>query len=364
MTSLDEIPAFKYRGPTAGFGEAYGSFCNDRIGPFYRDLLENIRLKTGLDGQGEEVSRLVGANWATVEEVAPEVSDVIRDIAQGAGRPVAEIRLLNSFMDLISLRSNTVATSVLGCTTMSGMLPGNPVVAQNYDMERFYGRHIVALDVSLTDGPGFKAFSFVGVPGCAGVSRAGWAVGINYLHCADIAPGGMPHIATVFRALSAGTIGEAIGSVLHGRRACGHHYLFSDKSGVSISLEVSASQMAQQDVTGQWFVHTNHYLADRMAHLDELLYTPNTASAPARRGSSLVRRARARQLIAQNPPGDGDDLLAILSDTCNAPMGICTADTPGEDIWGAGTIASLVAFPASGKLRIEQRSPVARSLTI
>lgn len=358
------LPTFRYTGPLSRLGEEYGEFCRPWLSDFHADLLDNLRLRTGREGRSHEVRDFVQVNWDQLRREAPDVGQVIDGIARGAGRPSADIELICSFMDLVSLRSSTVERGVLGCTTLSGVLATGPVLAQNYDMERFYGRYAVAVHAQLTDRPGFKAFTFAGIPACVGVSDAGFAMGINFLHCDDIRPGGIPHIGSVIRALTADTIGEAIGRVAHGERACGHHYLFVDATGVALSLEMTGRRMAHRDVTGQWFVHTNHYLADRLARHDELLHTPSTDSAPARRGSSLVRRARAKQLLASQRPTAVGDLLVLLSDTCNSPMGICSLSQNTEDLWAATTLASLVASPATGELRIEQRSPYTRSVVL
>lgn len=351
------LPIFRYRGPLSGFGEAYGDFCRPWLADFCVELLENFQAKTGRYGRSEAVRAFVAANWNRARQDAPDVGHVIDGIARGSRCPVADVEFVCSFMDLVSLRSNTVDRGVLGCTTLSGLLPDGPVLAQNYDMERFYAQYAVAVQADLTDRPGFKAFTFAGIPACAGVSSAGYAMGINFLHCDDIAPGAIPHSCTVLSALTAGSIGEAVGSVIFGERACGHHYLFVDISGVALSLEVTAREMAHRDVTGRWFAHTNHYLASGLERHDELLYAPDTKSAPARRGSSLVRRARARQLLAASGPTCVDDLLLLLSDTCNSPMAICSASDDLRDRWAATTIASLVLRPTHGELRIEQRSP-------
>jgi hypothetical protein len=347
-------------GSSSGCGEMIGESLRGEIVEFRGRLGDNLR-DSGIDIDSVAVTNQCARWWNSAYETSPQAKLILAGIAKGSDQSVESIQVLNSFLDLMSLRASTVKNALLGCTTIGAVSSGEVVLAQNYDMERFYRDYAVSIDATI-DGKRTAIFSFAGVLACAGLASE-WGVAINFLHARDVSPIGRPHAAIVFEILMAETIVDALGGLTFGRRSCGAHFLVAYKEGLLFSFELTGERHAIRSLSSGTFAHTNHYLAEELRDLDLLLWSPTKESSRQSRGSSLFRLARAEQLLAETVGKSchvmsslEDSVAAVLKDTCGGPAGICENVCTGNDITDGATIATIVMSPLAGRFRVKDPS--------
>ena len=276
------VRSLRYEGEIAGFGHAMGEELREDIHGLSAVLADNFAARTGLDPHAPEIIATYRSSWERAYGASETIEMVMAGIAEGGGIPLEEVEFINSFLELVSYRESTLRVWPGGCTTL-GVADGNTVVvAQNYDMERFYSAFTVGIDATF---PEFRLglFSFAGVLGCVGQTTRGWCLGINFLHASDIVPTGFPHTSLVFEALTARDLGTALGTLTFGDRACGGHLLVGTREGLLFSLEISGRRHAVRYLTNGFVAHANDFLDPGLRDVDLLLWSTTTDSA---RGAS------------------------------------------------------------------------------
>jgi hypothetical protein len=353
------LKVFTYSGELSEFGLAFGEEFREDIRQFIERLRENFVLRTGLSSESGEIVERIENWWQIAYKASPKTRTTMGGISEGAGVDLSQIQFINSFLDLISYRSELVRGSLLACTTLGTIHDGSVIVAQNFDMERFYRDFAVGMDLNF-GSQRLAAFTYAGVLPSVG-QRTDWCVGITFLHASDVSSVGRPHASIIFDILTAETLIQAVGLPTCGPRACGAHVLLGFREGILFSYELAGTV---HEVTHRFAgsaAHTNHFVSPRLKNEDLLLWNSQEESSATRRGGSLFRLARAEQLLNRMDDRRSihRQLEEILGDTCGGPWAIYACVDTGNPLMDATTIASIFMDLGSGEFRIiEEGSPV------
>jgi isopenicillin-N N-acyltransferase-like protein len=283
-------------------------------------LLANAAVRLGADS----LRALWASRLAANETAAPALVAEMRGIAEGSGVPFERIFLLNSLLDVGSLRYLGCATGMMGCTSFA--LPeeagtGLPIAGQTYDLSYFRQQHGFVARIQTPGAPRQLVFTLAGMIGCAGLNEAGIGVVINYLSARD-GQAGKLHAVIVRQALAARNLADAVTAPVAGARAGGSHYLLTDEHGTAVGVETTATQHALSFADGRPYGHTNHYLADSLKPLEVI--------RPESIGSSIARYAALRRAL-QRTDLDRAALRAISASHDAFPRSICAHGQPDDD---------------------------------
>jgi isopenicillin-N N-acyltransferase-like protein len=315
------MAVFDFEGAPEAIGAAHGEALREAIREHteihHEWLLANAAIR--LDADGLRV--LWASRLAANEAAAPELVAEMRGIARGADVPFERIFLLNSMLDVGSLRYFGCVSGMLGCTSFA--LPeeartGAPLIGQTYDLSAFRQPFGFVARLRPEEGPRQLLFTLAGMIGCAGLNEAGIGVVINYLSASDGQPGKL-HAVIVRQALAARNLADAVTAPVAGARAGGSHYLLADEHGTTIGVETTATRHALFYADGSPYGHTNHYLADDLKPLEVI--------RPDSIGSSIARYAALRRAL-QRPALNREALKAITANHDAFPRSICGHGMP------------------------------------
>lgn len=318
------MEVLEFAGTPAQVGEAHGEAMREVIGEHAEEhhawLLANAAVR--LDA--ESLQALWASRLAANQVAAPELVEEMRGIARGADVPFERIFLLNSLLDVGSLRYFGCVAGMLACTSFA--LPeeartGAPLIGQTYDLPAFRQRYGFVARIRPVDGPRQLVFSLAGMVGCAGLNEAGIGVVINYLSSRDGQPGKL-HAVIVREVLAARNLADAVTAPVAGARAGGSHYLVADEEGTAVGVETTATQHALFFADGQPYGHTNHYLADSLKPLEVI--------RPESIGSSIARYGALRRAL-QRPNLTREALKAITASHDAFPRSICAHGQAQQD---------------------------------
>ena len=189
MTERAEIRLLQLKGTPREIGRGHGEQYRDLIRQFLELLRENLEMRTRIKAGPKRIQDLVRKYWAYSTEYDLELEEEVEGIAEGSGLNIMDIMFLNAFLDLVNTRDGRIAATLLGCTSF-GVSPEVTTdrwcyIGQNYEMEAFYKRFMILLEVNPLHKPSCLVYTYAGVVGCAGLNSAGIGLCINFLHPKD-----------------------------------------------------------------------------------------------------------------------------------------------------------------------------------
>jgi isopenicillin-N N-acyltransferase-like protein len=207
------IPVLDLAGTPAQIGAAHGEAQRDRIRE-HADRFLGWLLSTAAVRLTEQQ---LWDRWvpqvAVNRREAPDLVEEMHGISRGAGVPFERIFLLNSLLDLNSLRYLRLATAFdAGCSTFAVTAEagtGRTLIGQTYDMPAFHQDYLTLLRLRPAVGPRQLVFTFAGIVGAAGLNEAGLAVNINYLSPLDVGLGRL-HSVVVRQILGSPQLADAL----------------------------------------------------------------------------------------------------------------------------------------------------------
>jgi isopenicillin-N N-acyltransferase-like protein len=318
------IQVLDVEGTPAQMGEAHGEALRDVIRAHAERhqewLLAAVAMRLDEDGLRALWTPRLVANEAT----APQLVEEMRGIARGSGVPFEKVFLLNSLLDVGSLRHPGCVTGMMGCTSFS--LPeetgtGMTIIGQTYDLDYFRQEYDLVLRLNPRGGPQQVVFTLAGMVGCAGLNEAGVGVVINYLSASDGQPGKL-HAVIVRQALSSTNLADAVTAPIVGPRAGGSHYLCADDSGNVVGVETTATRHSLFFADGRPYGHTNHYLSDPLKPMEVI--------RKASIGSSVARYAALRRYL-QRTDLDRNALKEMTRSHDSFPRSICAHGQAHEE---------------------------------
>lgn len=340
-----------FEGTPVEVGRAHGESLREAIQTHaemhHAWLIEHSAVRLHADGLRTLWASRIAAN----EAAAPDLVAEMAGIAEGSGVPFERIFLLNSLLDVGSLRYLGCATGMMGCTSFA--LPeeagsGLPIIGQTYDLSYFRQQYGFVARIRTPGAPRQLVFTLAGMVGCAGVNEAGIGVVINYLSSRDGRAGKL-HAVIVRQALAAGNFADAVTAPVAGARAGGSHYLVADEHGTVVGVETTATRHALFFADGRPYGHTNHYLADDLKPLEVI--------RPDSIGSSIARYAALRRAL-QRPDLDRGALREVTMSHNAFPRSICSHGNPNDPTdLRVRTIAGLLISPRERTLEICRGCP-------
>lgn len=246
------------------------------------------------------------------QERYPQYVEEIIGIAEGAKVHFDDLAVLNAMEAVTS-----DALHLTRCTSMAvngeRTADGHVLAAHNEDWVPEDEGDVFIVHATPKSEPPFLAMTYGGLLPNIGIN----AYGITQL-CDSVYPNdsriGIPRTVNSRAVLAAKTPGAAINHMLAPRRAAGYNHLLVHESGEMYNVEVSARRFAILYGEDGYLAHTNNYLAENMAVIED---------EPEELVSSRVRYFRALGLLKRTPQHTLKSLQTIQRDHVNFPNSIC-----------------------------------------
>jgi len=315
----DKLDVLKISGGPYERGEKYGKEYSKKIGGF----IDYLYSEFGGDDTTKEDFRIHSRKYFPfIEEFSPAIYKELEGVAAGSGRPLEEIVMvsLHEERDTYSnLSRNCTTYAATGAATGDG----STFLGQTWDITPDLCRSAnpFLLKVEREAGPDFMAYTYPGMIAGAGVNEAGIGVSFSSVPRLNFKPG-VPSYVMIEGILRQGKIGDALSKVLQADRAGCFNFILADES------EVYDIEGTPDDVevfhTRSTFGHTNHYIAEKFRHEQDICEVGGRSSA-----SSIVRHNRINRLLEENSGNiDKRLLMEILRDHVNFPQSICRHPEP------------------------------------
>ncbi|MEO1227634.1 MAG: C45 family peptidase [Myxococcota bacterium] len=329
-------------------GVDFGRQARDEIGELYR-----LRLANAIAQAREYGARAVDEEWLTAvsERCLPYVQahhregfDELRGIAEGSGRPLAQIWSMNALTDLrdVAAFSELPAPSALpegeGCSSIvvhSDASTSGPLVGQTWDLGTDNMPFVRIVRRRPRRGPSTTSLTTVGCLSLIGANDQGLAVGTTNLRSSD-ARLGVGYLDVIHRMLASRTFEEARDSLLTAHRSGAHYFYLASADGRLSTFEGTAGQVRETAVASGFLVHCNHMLHPENVPL-EVRGTPTA--------STHHRQERLEALARASSPLGPEDLRDFFADGEGAELAINR-----KDYGGISSNGSVVVAPARGEL--------------
>jgi isopenicillin-N N-acyltransferase-like protein len=313
-------------GPPRERGRSYGMQAGDLIA---RAAAYYLRLLTA--GQGHAAADLLRGvlGWLPeIERSSADLAEELRGIAEGSGRPLAEIIMLNARGEL--LRASAMARDVDGCTVFGMIQHGSDdstfYVGGNWDWREATCGHWLLLRVLQPPKPAVTTVVEAGQLARFGVNSAGIALFVNGLNGLCPRQAGVPQLVVRRQVLDSADFASALATAIDTRRCLASNLLLAHRDGVMLDVELAPGRCAWLEPRDGLLVHGNHYEAFSWA-----------ADGPDFRPwglDSLYRTQRLRgrlRAIMQAPGNIGlASLSACLADHAGLPDSICRHPNPQD----------------------------------
>ncbi|NNJ10414.1 peptidase C45 [Chloroflexales bacterium ZM16-3] len=332
-------------------GRQYGADVPHLIDHSIASYARLFAYRRGLDWAASQAEAL--RYLPVLHEVAPDLLEEMRGIADGAGRQLGEILALNVRTELMAgiglgvihpewpaaherNRAAGVpahlddapapATGVAPvddgeCTTAaaqpSASATGTTILAQTWDWQGDQRRACILLRVRAPGEPDILTMTEAGMVAKVGLNSAGVAVGLNLLRSeGDGREAGMPVHILLRKMLQARSFAEARAMADMAPAAGSSCITLASADGGLASLEITPAGVAEVSAQGGVLAHANHCL-DTGAATGECVIDPRTSTTRERHGRAwdLLQAGRGHLEIA--------DFQAILRDHEGDPRCIC-----------------------------------------
>lgn len=221
-----------------------------------------------------------------IESYDVKLVEEMQGIADGSGRKLAEIMLLNARTEMLS------AIPLRECTSMAILPPAsdNVWLAQNWDWLHLTTGLTILLKVKQLNKPSIFMMAEAGQIGKMGFNEVGIGLCHNALD-ANYHKIGLPFIIICRVILNQWQLNDAINVLCESQRASSGNYLIAHKGGFAIDFEVTPDKFDFFEPEKHILVHTNHFLSKQFQSDDNVL---------ARNGwDSVIRKQRAARLLEQ-----------------------------------------------------------------
>ena len=357
-----ELPLIELRGTPRAQGRAHGAAAR-------REIESNLELyfrRFALEGdvQPDEARRRGMLFLDVIDRTAPEYGEMVRGIAAGSGRPLADVAALNARYEILysEFTRNVLELSAPppgdGCTSFA-VLPdaasdGHLRLGENWDW--MPGVEGLMLRIEPDDGLRVLCFTEAGIAGGKiGLNSAGIGLAINGLVSSGDSWSRLktPFHVRTWRVLNSRSLSEAVRHVLDEERSCSANFLIAhlDESGVAsvVDVETSPEAAAQIDVRGT-FAHANHFSDPDAIGLWQ----------PLDERTSTFRRCDRLQRLMDSHAGALDDarLMALLADHEGFPQSVCAHPSP---LWpeeeAYATVLGAIIDLTAGTMRVAPGNP-------
>jgi isopenicillin-N N-acyltransferase-like protein len=316
------------------FGREHGESFRSQI----KEIAE-IRMMLACDVGGfdspKTVIKLAEAHLPLLKSFAPDLSDEIWGISEGADCSIGDIILLNHYTDLRdigpNIRNPLAPETEGGCTAIFARTETGPVLAQTWDMHASATPYTLMIHVPEQNTPsGVKpeawVMSMTGCVGMAGMSRTGVALTINNLRCTD-AHIGIIWPVLVRKLLQTKNAKTAYNLLMDAPLGSGHHYFIADDKQ-AYGVEASGTQKRTvYDGQDSHFLHTNHCFDQDIEKMTSVTEGSTTWS----------RYDRMHKLVTNTPPDSPEKIWSQLG-----AEGVCIDLSSKEDPHNVATCSAVL----------------------
>jgi len=304
-------------------GRAYGEEARERIG-----LMVEI--------YGEIFGTHTGERWPDIvargrsllpaaARFAPELLREVEGVAEGAGRVLDEVFLLNARSEIL------FSPKVLGleCTGLLALpeatTGGETLLAQNWDWMTAVRDCQVLLVVGPRAGvPPLVTFTEAGQLAKIGMNGAGLGLVVNNLISDQPRPG-VPWIFLARRVLESASFAQAMGSILTAPRAHSINFMIAHSMGEGVNLETAPVEEHVLWPQKGVLAHTNHFLGPCLRCRD---LKPLRDPYP----STYLRLHRAERGLSElRGQIDVPGIQEILRDHRDHPFSVCMHENPDSE---------------------------------
>jgi len=296
-----------------------------------------------LGADHERVEALLGPYDDATARVAPDIAEVLRGMAEGAGVDPVALRATNTFEELYGvLDPEALRSPIERCT--DALLTGvdGPILVHQ---EQWYAADVDSVAIVIDEpDDGTSVVSPVVASGLplVGMNATGAALGVMSLTAGDELPG-VPRMVVARRALDARDRSEAWRTVTMPERAGGYAWCWAFPDGSTALFETTATTAADlQGVTE----HSNHALDDSVASV-----------CPAGSDGSVSRLARMQSLAAKRETWTVAEACALLADHGADGQDICVHPDAAEGPRSSAIMFGMVADVANRTLWVAPGNP-------
>jgi isopenicillin-N N-acyltransferase-like protein len=358
VSAVKPFPLIEVSGSAFERGFQHGRACGDLIWR-YAELLRQSSLGAarprGVDPASagvsvDELTRRALQFLPWFERFAPEQVEEIRGIATGADLSFGVALLANVRGEVFR-----VASPSTGCTAVAlgrrATADGGILLGQNQDQSPEMQDFVVIVRVIPDRGPRILMATFGGLIGYGGINSAGVGHMMNALANSTWRMG-LPHYP-VKRALLEQTDLAGCLAVYARAQVCSsaNQVLVDRERVVDVELVPEGPEaIARCTWAGDYLVHTNHFLSERLAADEQ--YLPRLPDSQPRycRMKALIRERYGRLTLA--------DLKGFFSDHAGFPQSICRHAVADRDR-AMKSIYSVIGEPDRGLLHVSAGNPCA-----
>ena len=302
-------------------GVQHGEQLKEQVHGLARERYEIARQfarDRGVDTTREECLKLAQIHLQLHREHVPRCYEEWSGIAAGAECLIEDVFFANALTDFQDVLWQTAGAEIHGCTSFAvppaASSTATPLIGQTWDMHASAESYIRLFHRRPVDGPESLTMSTAGCLTLIGVNAAGLAVGNNNLQPTD-ARTGLIYLALLHEALQQTDWTQSRQAITDSYRASGHNYVMAHESGACVDIETTATEHEEFMVDSSWYVHTNHYLAERLKDLE---------NPQLDRRSTEYRLERIRRLLeATDMPLSPEKLRSALADHEGDELSIC-----------------------------------------
>ncbi|HET6625363.1 MAG TPA: C45 family peptidase [Nocardioidaceae bacterium] len=290
--------------------------------------------------------------WQVICALAPEASQEIQGIADGAGRPVREIAALNARTELLAIAN---PTGVDECSTVVSLPAGRaPVAVQTWDWYAAMGEDWLHWTIPHPDGRVVETVTEYGILAKIGVNGHGVGVLLNMLHHQNDAPGGLGypvHLLSRHLLDTATTLAEAVALASAVRTSASTSLTVVEggpEGGRALSIELFPGGPGLLEPEDGVLVRTNHFVSEAGR---------GGCLASSIGPGSEIRRDTLLAAFAGGPPSSADKVVAAMHDHADVG-GVCAHPDLGlEPVLQHATLATVAIDTVGHTLQVTAGGP-------
>lgn len=312
---MKTFPLIEVSGGAFERGRRHGEFARARV---ERSLANYERLFAFNGLAWDEAQRRGLAYRDVIGGFDAALLEEIEGIADGAGRPLAEILALNARTEI--LPTTFLAGADVGECTAIAVAPrasatGGTLLAQNWDWVGAQREALVLLRVDGDGAPGCLTLTEAGMLAKIGLNAAGLGVCLNILRSVfDGAKPGVPVHVLLRALLKRASVADAVAFAATLSFGGSSNVLMADRGGEAASLEFSPKGLRVVRPEGATLCHTNHFVHPEAAGW-QATQLPNLSTEP--------RLAKAREHAGARAVHGLEDIKRLLRDESAGLLSIC-----------------------------------------
>lgn len=332
MTHTDcNFPIIKYQKGQSF--KQWGQFHGETYRTAIRELFE-IRIELMLAKSPylkPHITPLAKEQLEVTRAFAPDITDELEGIAEGAGLKVEEIVILNNYTDF-----RDIEMPEEGCSTVHVSQNGKVFSGQTWDMHSSAKNYVCLIQTP--EDHGYSAslsFSLVGCVGMMGVNSDKALIGVNNINTSN-AKAGLIWPVLVRKCLQSKNLIDMRNILTNAPVTSGHNYIISDPTGGE-HWEITPTKqemVGRLDASASGGVfHTNHCLGEGVKKLEDQNSMSSTTFA---RFDLLTDKIGSVKSY--------NDLKKLLQDHEGHPKSICShfeSGTQDPSMTCGGGIADL-----------------------